>query len=158
MTSNLSGVVRLYEKGLNLLPPLQSLFLLFVRLYWGWLFAQAGYGKLTHIDRTTEFFGSLGMPFPEFNAYFIGLTEFLGGVLISLGLGTRLVGALLAGEMFVAYLVAHRSELMSIFSDPSEFYTAPPFTFMFASLILFLFGAGKISLDNLVTKVTRGLE
>ncbi len=158
MTVNLKGVVYAYERTGKILPPLQSLFLLFIRLYWGWLFAQAGYGKLTHIDRTAEFFASLGMPFPIFSAYFIGLTEFLGGFLISLGLGTRLVGAFLAGEMFVAYLVAHRSSLLNMFSQPDEFYTAPPFTFMYTALILLLFGGGKLSVDTLIERVLKSLK
>ncbi|WP_457601146.1 DoxX family protein [Hydrogenivirga sp.] len=158
LSLSLNGLVRLYDKGLSFLPPLQSIFLFLLRFYWGWLFAQAGYGKLTHIERTTEFFKSLGMPLPELNAYFIGLTEFLGGFLLGLGLGTHLVGLFLTGEMFVAYLIAHRSELASLFSDPSEFYTAPPFTFLFVSVVLFLFGAGKVSLDYLISKVVGGLK
>ena len=35
---------------------LQSLLLLAIRLYWGWQFAQDGWGKLTHLARVTEFF------------------------------------------------------------------------------------------------------
>ena len=158
MTLSLKGVVYTYEGALRALNIPQSIFLLLVRLYWGWLFAQPGYGKLLHIDRTSQFFASLGMPLPTFNAYLIGLTELAGGFLMSLGLGTRFVGAFLAGEMFVAYLVAHRSELLNIFSQPEEFYTAPPFTFLLVSLLLLLFGAGALSLDNLVSKVLKSIK
>lgn len=158
MTLSLKGIVYAYESVVRALNIPQSILLLFVRLYWGWLFAQAGYGKLLHIDRTSQFFTSLGMPFPTFNAHLIGLTELVGGFLMSLGLGTRFVGAFLAGEMFVAYLVAHRGELLNTFSQPDEFYTAPPFTFLFVSLLLLLFGAGALSLDNLVSKVLKSIK
>ncbi len=59
-------------------PPatvLQSLFLLVVRLYWGWGFFQAGSGKLQDLQKPTEFFQSLGIPFPHAQAILVGLTE-----------------------------------------------------------------------------------
>ena len=37
---------------------LQSPLLLVIRLYWGISFAQTGWGKLTHLDRTASFFAS----------------------------------------------------------------------------------------------------
>ena len=33
---------------------LRPLFLLIIRLYWGWQFFLTGKGKLTHLDRTTD--------------------------------------------------------------------------------------------------------
>jgi uncharacterized membrane protein YphA (DoxX/SURF4 family) len=35
---------------------LQSAFLLMVRLYWGWQFAQTGWGKLHNLPQITQFF------------------------------------------------------------------------------------------------------
>jgi len=152
MTLNLNGVVYLYEKGVNILLPLQSLFLLLIRLYWGYLFAQAGFGKLTNLERTGDFFSSLGLPFPGIMALLIGFLEFLGGILIFLGLGTRLVALLLVSNMIGAFLVAHRDALSNILSDPYEFYSALPFTFLYTSLVLFLFGGGKLSLDEILKR------
>ncbi len=43
---------------------LQSPFLLVVRLYWGWQFAQTGWGKLHNLPQITQFFSSLHLPFP----------------------------------------------------------------------------------------------
>src|SRR6516162_1022130 len=43
---------------------LQTPLLLAVRLYWGWQFAQTGWGKLHNIPHVTEFFMSLGIPAP----------------------------------------------------------------------------------------------
>ena len=69
---------------------LQSPLLLAVRLYWGWQFAKTGWGKLHNLAKITEFFASLNIPFPAFNAHFCAGLEFVGGILLILGLGTRL--------------------------------------------------------------------
>ena len=50
---------------------LQSPFLLTVRLYWGWQFAQSGWGKLHSLGRVTEFFATLNIPFPHANAILV---------------------------------------------------------------------------------------
>jgi hypothetical protein len=54
---------------------LQSPFLLALRLYIFWPLFLTGKGKLENIGKVTEFFGSLGIPLPAFNAYFIGSLE-----------------------------------------------------------------------------------
>ena len=127
---------------------LQSPLLLAVRLYWGWQFFQTGYGKLMHMDKVVGFFTSLGIPFPAFNAYFVTWLECVGGGLLFLGLGSRVIALPLTIDMVVAYIAADREALFSIFSDPAKFYAADPYTFFFASLLILVFGPGKMSLDS----------
>jgi putative oxidoreductase len=129
------------------LSHLQSPLLLAVRLYWGWQFFQTGYGKLMHISKVVGFFTSLGIPFPALNAYFVSSLECVGGALLFLGLGSRVIALPLTIDMLVAYIAADREALFSIFSDPGKFYAADPYTFFFASLLILVFGPGKISLD-----------
>ncbi len=131
---------------------LQSPLLLVVRLYWGWQFAQTGWGKLHNLAKIVSFFASLNIPFPAANAHFISGLEFVGGILLILGLGTRLIGLLLAGNMLVAYWTADHEALTSIFSDPGKFYAADPYTFLFASVMVVIFGAGLFSADTLLAK------
>jgi putative oxidoreductase len=131
---------------------LQSLFLLAVRLYWGWQFAQTGWGKLHNLPKVTAFFQSLGIPFPGLNAPFVACLEFAGGCLLALGLAPRPIALLLTVNMTVAYITADREALLAVFSDPGKFYAATPYTFLFASVLVLLFGAGKFSLDQLVVK------
>ena len=131
---------------------LQSPLLLAVRLYWGWQFAVTGWGKLHNLAKITAFFASLNIPFPAVNAHFCAGLEFVGGLLLILGLGTRLVGLLLVANMFVAYWTADHEALLAIFSDPGKFYAADPYTFLFASLMVLIFGAGLFSLDRLLAK------
>ena len=129
---------------------LQSPFLLLVRLYWGWQFAQSAWGKLHNLGRVTEFFASLNIPLPGLSATFCSGLEFVGGLLLILGLGSRFIGLLLTANMSVAYWTADRDALLSIFSDPGKFYNADPYTFLFAALLILIFGPGIFSLDFLI--------
>jgi putative oxidoreductase len=137
---------------------LQSPFLLAIRLYWGWQFAQTGWGKLNHLDKIQTFFASLNIPAPVFNAHFVSSLEFVGGVLLILGLGSRLIALLLTGNMLVAFWAADREALFAAFSDPGKFYTADPYTFLFASAMVLVFGAGIISLDTLAKYLSKRIN
>jgi putative oxidoreductase len=143
-------IERIYGWFLRALNACQAPFLLAVRLYWGWQFWQAGWGKVTNIPHVTEYFTSLGVPAPALNAYFISLLEVAGGILLALGLGSRLIAFPLTIDMIVAYVLGDREALGSVFSDPDKFYAASPYTFLFASLIILFFGPGKFSLDTLI--------
>lgn len=129
---------------------LQSPFLLLIRLYWGWQLVQTGWGKLHTLDKVTEFFTSLGIPAPGPTAAFIGTLEFVGGILLILGLAARLISVPLVVSMFTAFVTADREALFSVFSDPDKFYAAAPYTFLFAVLIVLIFGPGKFSIDELL--------
>jgi putative oxidoreductase len=129
---------------------LQSPLLLAIRLYWGWQFWQAGWGKLSDMSKTVDFFTNLGIPAPSLTAHFIALLETGGGILLILGLASRLIALPLTINMIVAYLTADREALGSIFSDPDKFYAAAPYTFLFASLLILVFGPGWFSLDTLI--------
>ena len=148
----MNSLVWLYSRFSTGVSYLQSPFLLAVRLYWGWQFAQTGWGKMHNIAKITGFFSSLNIPFPSANAHFISGLEFVGGILLILGLGSRFISLLLACNMFVAYWTADHEALTAIFSDPGKFYVADPYTFLFASLMILIFGAGLYSLDELLSK------
>jgi putative oxidoreductase len=139
--------LKLYHRLINLLNSLQSPFLLLVRVYWGWQFWQTGWGKLQDISKPIGFFTELGIPFPVFNAWFISLLECFGGILLILGLASRLISIPLVIDMVVAYVIADREALKSIFSEPDKFYAAAPYTFLFASLLILIFGPGAFSID-----------
>ncbi len=142
----------LYGLFIRVSDSLQTPFLLLVRLYWGWQFAQTGWGKLGDIGKVTNFFTSLGIPAPALNAWFVSGLELVGGVLLILGLASRPIAFLLAVDMVVAYITADREALGKVFSDPDKFYAAAPYTFLFASLIVLIFGPGKLALDELLAR------
>jgi putative oxidoreductase len=82
-----------------------------------------------------------------------GSTECFGGLLLLIGLGSRLISIPLAFTMVVAYLTAHREELGMIFSDTEKFTAASPFLFLLVSLIVMIFGPGIFSLDTLIARI-----
>jgi putative oxidoreductase len=143
---------KLYGWAVHGVSNLQSTLLLFVRVYWGVQMAQTGWGKLHNLSHVTEFFTSLGLPFPAFTATFISTIEFVGGLLLIVGLFSRFVGLILAADMLMAYIMADREALFSIFSDTSKFYAAAPYTFLCAALLIMIFGPGRASLDTLLLR------
>ncbi|QPC92169.1 DoxX family protein [Mesorhizobium sp. INR15] len=73
-----------------------------------------------------------------------GILEFAGGILLALGLFTRPVAFLLAGEMAIAYFMAHL---------PRDFFPVnnsgdAAISFCFIFLYLVFAGAGAFALDN----------
>ena len=141
---------RSYRLFVNVAACLQSPLLLAIRLYWGWQFFLTGKGKLMNLERTSNFFLSLHIPLPHLNAWVVGVTECVGGLLLLTGLGTRLVGALLAFDMIVAYLTADIETVKHIVDNPDKFLGADPFLFMLASIIVLAFGSGRFSIDWLI--------
>ncbi|MGH8045731.1 MAG: DoxX family protein [Chthoniobacterales bacterium] len=131
---------------------LQSPLLLVVRLYWGWQFFITGKGKLEHLDKITQFFTSLGIPMPHFNAIMAGTTECVGGLLLLIGLASRLTCIPLTVVMIVAYVTADLDAVKAIFSDPDQFLGADPFQFLFAVLLVLAFGPGMFSVDALLKR------
>lgn len=127
---------------------LQPALLLVIRGWWGWSFFLTGKGKLLHLDKTAAFFADLQIPLPKLNAILAGSTECVGGVLLLLGLGARLVSVPLIFTMAVAYATADREALQAIFTDPDKFTGATPFLFLLVCVLVLAFGPGRLSLDH----------
>lgn len=143
----------LYCRYERFLDALQSVLLLAIRLTWGFLFAQAGWGKWLDIPKVAGFFSKLDIPLPTLNAYIVATTELVGGACLALGLLSRLAPVPLIITMVVAYLTAKRDALQALAAgDPDPFFAAAPFLFLFASLLILVFGPGRISLDHLLKK------
>ena len=132
---------------------LRSPLLLILRLFIGWQFFITGKGKLQNLDRVTEFFTSLHIPMPHLNAMFVGTLEMVGGLLLLVGLASRLIAVPLTINMIVAYLTADREAVVNMFSNPDGFTHADPFLFLLVSLIVLAFGPGLFSLDELISRL-----
>jgi putative oxidoreductase len=132
--------------------PLGSLVLLALRLVWGWQFFTTGLGKLQNHAKVTDFFTSLGIPAPGLSAWGVGSLEMIGGALLLLGLLSRPIAFLLAGNMFVAYVTADRPALLGVFRDLDSFLKADPFWFLFVAVVVLTLGPGAISVDNLLRR------
>lgn len=145
-------MTRFYQGLIAVAEFLQSFFLLAVRLFWGWQFFASGWGKLQNIDQIAEFFGSIGIHPALLNAYAASSIEFVGGALLLVGFASRLAAIPLMVTMVVALLTAHREATLMVFNDPNQLLSQLPVTFFLASLIIFLFGPGKFSIDALIKR------
>lgn len=155
LTSRISS---LHNSFVTILNYGQSPLLLAIRLYWGWQFAQSGWGKLHNLDRVTDFFTTLNLPQPHLTAILVSLVEFVGGILFALGLGSRLVSLVLFVNMTMAYWTADREAFGHIFSDPGKFYVADPYTFWFASLVILVFGPGLWAFDTVLSRFFENID
>ncbi len=118
------SVCKLHARFVAVASYLQSPFLLlFVRVYWGWEFAEDGWGKIHNLGKVTDYFASLNLPMPGQTALFVSVVELVGGVLLILGLLSRLTGLVLTANMIVAFLSVEgdRAALFSVFTDPDKF-------------------------------------
>ncbi len=146
---------RLAGLGLKITGSLQFLAPLLTRLVLGIGFYYTGKGKLGNLEKITGFFTDLGIPFPHANAVFIATLEFVGGICLVLGVGTRVFASLLSCTMIVALLTADKDALVQKF--PSDVSDVTSFTFLVFLIWLVLYGPGPLSIDRLLSK-WMGLE
>jgi putative oxidoreductase len=147
-------LVNSYLRVSGLFGRLQCALLLAIRLYWGFQFIQDGWGKLTHLDKVTDFFTSLSLPAPHMTALCVALVEFGGGIFFALGLLSRLTSLVLWVNMTMAYLSVpdDRVNFSHILSKPDDFYGASPYTYWFAALLILILGPGWVAVDTLLKR------
>lgn len=145
-------MAKFYGKLCSALDGLQAPLLLVMRLYWGIGFVLAGKGKLLNIERTAGFFADLGIPLAKFSAVLVGSVECFGGLLLVLGLFSRIAAMPLTATMIVAFATVHKASLAVLFQHPDVALKEDPFLFLLACLVILAFGAGKISIDSLLKK------
>ncbi len=133
-------------KWANLIQPL---ILVLFRFTWGVALYNTGRGKLLNHQHVVSFFTGLGIPLPEFNAWFVAGLEYTGGILLVIGLCSRPVALMMAVNMFVAYIsvAEDRAALLNVFTDYTAFIEADPFFFLLMSVLILAFGPGLISID-----------
>ena len=126
--------------------------LLIGRILLGWIFVRSGYGKLFTIDAVAASFPPRGIP--AFMAYISVPFEFFGGLAIMFGLATRYVMMGFVVFMLVATFTSHR---YWDFTDPvvrraqdSSFWKN--MAMLGGIFFLFVCGAGRLSLDNWLSK------
>jgi uncharacterized membrane protein YphA (DoxX/SURF4 family) len=100
-----------YDVVVERLRSFEGIAPLLLRLYLAPVMIQAGWNKLVGFDNTVAWFGNpdwgLGLPFPALLAALAAGTEFLGGIALVVGLGTRLVAIPLMFTMVIAMTAVH---------------------------------------------------
>jgi putative oxidoreductase len=158
MSNFTNQIERLHDQFIRIMSSLQSPFLLLVRVYWGWQLSQNGWAKLHNLPHVTEFFSSLGLPAPGPTAAFVSSFEFVCGILLALGLLSRIAALGLTIDMFTAYWTADHEALLSFVSNPDKFQNAASFIYLFVGLLILIFGPGKFALDTLLKRSMRKKE
>lgn len=120
--------------------------LLLLRLTLGAIFVAHGSQKLFGawggggIEGTGQFFAQNGLKPGEALAVLAGTGELVGGILLALGLLTRLGALAIAVPMVIAIVAVH---LPGPFIDGFEF----PLALLAAAIVMLLVGPGRLSLD-----------
>lgn len=147
MSHPLTSVLAKYEGVSARLYGAFHAVLLLLRIYIGYQTALSGWNKLTGIDSAASYFEGLGIIWPTFSAYVSGTGEFVGGILLLLGLAARIASLVLIVNFLVAYVTAHWDQALALFSQPTEFVQAAPFLYLLTSVLVFVLGPGVASVD-----------
>jgi putative oxidoreductase len=123
---------------------------LVMRLVVGYVFMLTGWGKLNNLPQMIQNFTEWGIPFPHILTPFVSGVEFFGGILLILGLFTRIPAAMLALVMLVAIKCAKWDNVDSL-ETLLGFEEA---TYFAAFLWLAIAGPGAVSLDRLLLRWT----
>lgn len=103
-----------------------------------------GLSKMPPSDKFIEGVTEMGFPSPEIFAWLAGLSEFLGGLCIAIGLFVRPSALFLAFTMAVAAFVRHAPDPFKV-KELSVLYFA-------LSVSLLLIGGGSFALDRFFRK------
>jgi len=134
---------------LQLLHRIEWLGPLVVRVVFGYFWLETGIAKVHNLDGFTQRFIGWGIPFPAFSAGLSAWTELIGGLLIMLGLFTRLVCVPMLINMAVAVTLVVSSNLMGL----DDYVEADEIVYSLIFFWLLVSGPGKASLDTLVARM-----
>lgn len=142
----MTAIKNLYLRALRVATRLAWLGPLAVRVVIGLVFVMSGWGKLHHLDDVTEFFTTLSIPMPHANAVFVSSVELVGGLLLIVGLGTRIAALLLIGVMTVATLTA-------VLPDADkQVLSSIEISYLLSFVWLVVSGPGPVSIDHLIAR------
>ena len=143
-----SAPVRFGNIALDKLSQHEWLGPLLLRLVFGWFWLETGWAKLHNLEFFSQRFVEWGIPLPMLSATASGAVDLVGGALLILGLGTRLV----AVPMIVNMLVALAVVVLPGISTFNEFVELDEVLYVAVLFWLLMAGPGKASLDHLIAR------
>jgi putative oxidoreductase len=129
----------------------QDLLLLVARILFGWTFVMSGWRKLMDISGFVATMPNRGLP--DFLGYIAPFVEFIGGVLVVIGLATRYASLLLLPFIIIAAFSSHRywaAAPAQVANQSAHFWKAV--TMMGGAVLLFITGAGRYALDAMLQR------
>ena len=129
--------------------PARDLAVLVTRVAVGLVFFAHGWQKLftNGIDGTAAFFAQVGVPAAPAAAWLAAVVELAGGAALILGLAVPVAGLLLVVDMIGAFAFVHAGAGLFVEQGGYELVL----TLGAAALLLAVIGAGRFSLDHLLT-------
>ncbi|HEY2413119.1 MAG TPA: DoxX family protein [Pirellulaceae bacterium] len=137
---------------------------MWLRMMCGSVFFWEGVLKFIYLNQGVGRFTKLGLPFPGATADFVAVLEIVGGIMLLLGLGTRLIAIPFVIEMLVAIAVTK----IPLFLGTSPLPPPPAlpiagfwavlhevrseFAQLLTVVFLFIAGPGRWSLDALMAR------
>ncbi len=134
---------------LQMLHTIEWLGPLTVRLVFGYFWLETGIAKVHNLEGFTMRFMGWGIPYPAFSAGLSAWTELIGGLLLMLGLFTRLICIPMLINMAVAVTLVVSSNLMGL----DDYVEADEVVYSLIFFWLLIAGPGKVSLDTLVARM-----
>lgn len=153
-TSTSTAAVTASQSGTRSLvrawPASTSLALLVLRVAVGAVFIAHGAQKVFvyGFAGTSGSFAEMGVPLAVIAGPLVGLVELIGGALLVLGLATRIVAGALAADMLVAAVLVHLP--FGLFAAEGGYEL--PLALGASAVALILAGAGRVSLDAVLTR------
>jgi len=123
-----------------------DLALLLLRIGVGLIFIVAGWGKITGIEGTQQFFGNIGIPMAGIMAWVVAIVELVGGLMVLTGYKIQIPAVLLAIVMLVAILTT------KLGNDNMFRAMRLDLILLLVNLSLAILGSGKYSLENKLKK------
>jgi putative oxidoreductase len=120
------------------------------RITVGAVFMGTGWTKLHHLPLIIENFTALRIPAPQILTPFVSGVEFVGGLLLLIGLFTRLTTVPLMIVMVVAIIVARLGDITSL----EEFFGSEEVAYLVMFAWLGIAGPGPVSVDHFVLKAS----
>ncbi len=150
MSQFLSQLLGRFLSGYRLLEQASALPQLVVRAGVGLMFLGGAIHKATHLSDFVAYFAQLHIPAPQLQAPFVVAVEFLGGLLLMIGLATRPAALLLSGTMVVALATAAFPDhkIHANWRGLLDFLYLPEWLLLCLLGWLVFVGAGKLSLDH----------
>jgi putative oxidoreductase len=124
------------------------------RLTVGLVFFPSGWGKLHDLEKVTDYFTTLGLPAPAFQARLASSAEFVCGGLLLLGVATRFATV----PLIITMCVAIRTALWDQVDGISRLVGLTEFAYIALLIWLATDGPGPLSLDRLLTRRNEHLD
>jgi putative oxidoreductase len=133
---------------------------LLIRVSVGLIFLTQGILKFTDPHMGVMRFTNIGFPFPDFTAHFVGTFEIICGLLVTIGLITRIANIPL---LIIILTAIATTKVPELFHDSQGFWSMvsdarTDFAMLCGILFLLVAGAGAISIDARLNRRKRPAE